>query len=240
MRTKKTKIISATTDEAVWLSVGPLLWSRLKGATQQRLLAGVERVTSVRAKLKKKCRVASMPPIEIVGELWVSEGRTGAILQGRAYPLKYKGGDWIGAQLPALTVVEEDAGLVEIILAHEFLHCFHMLRQVFAAMQLGLRGLSEPDYDLTVREADDARLAARDDWFHEDIPGLEHHDTCMPDVDKYFRELCQELPVRTPNPRFRMEQIQFADDVIRHIAMLEGAPEFYWPDWALRNSLPEP
>jgi hypothetical protein len=191
----RTKRIAAQGEDAVWLAAGPLLWSRLKLSTKQQLLTALERVAGIRSRLAQKSKVSTMPPIEIVAELWTSP--CPGIVHGCCSRMIFKGEHQFAVKLSASTAAIENEAIVEGILAHEFLHCFYWNRTVIAASRRGLNEL-EDSFDIHSREDDDAHLAPLADWFHEEITIPHHNDeTCLSEVKKYFRELSAELPIRT-------------------------------------------
>jgi hypothetical protein len=213
--------ITAKTEEGVWLAVGPHLWSGLKLATKQRLLAGVERVAAVRTQLARKSRVQSMPPVEIACEVWLTE--IGGFCHGMMSPLTHKGYALLGVKLPAPTAVIEDESLLEAIVAHEFLHCFHKLQQVIAAIRRGLHEIPD-SFDSYSREEDDKRLAPVTDWFHEGIDIIHHDDPRGQKAEDYVVELGKELPIKSwPRDSYTLNSVGIPTDIRKHVELLLGS-----------------
>ena len=220
----RTKRISAKSDPAVWLATGPLLWSSIPLPTKLLLLEGLERVALARSRLAPKSRVKTMPPVEIACELWITPNwGDHSPCHGTAGPLSSPG--HIGVSLPASTALIENEALLEAILAHEFLHCFHLLRQVITAVQHGERSLEDLNFDPHSREQDDERLAPAQDWFHTEIDIPHHNDPRLKEVvDKYVLPLAKKLPVRNPLAPCSMSSIHIPDDITEHVRRLVGPP----------------
>jgi hypothetical protein len=157
-----------------------------------------------------------MPPIEIVAELWIDQDR---YMSGCMHALTYKGHPQMGVKLPAPTALVENETLLEGIVAHEFLHCFHLLRKVIAVNKRGGH-VREDFFDRHSREEDDKRLAPIADWFHEEIDIPQHNDPRGGEVKKYIRELSEELPIRTMPGRYEIHSIGIPTDIREHVELL--------------------
>jgi hypothetical protein len=212
--------IAAKTEEGVWLVVGPSIWSGLRLSMKQRLLAGLERVASVRAGLARKSKVQSMPPVEIHCEIWLTEND--GFCQGMMSPLTHEGHVLFGVKMPAPTAVIEDEGLLEAIMAHEFLHCFYKLQAVIAAIRRGVHEDTDL-FDHYSREEDDKRLAPVTDWFHEEIDIIHHDDPRGEEAEKYVVELAGDLPIKGwPGGGYNLNSIGIPTDIRKHAELLLG------------------
>jgi hypothetical protein len=222
------KRISAKSDPAVWLATGPLFWSSITLPTKLLLVEGLERVALARTRLAQKGQVKSMPPIEIACELWITKNWEGAsVIDASAGLLSYQGHSLMGVRLPASTALIENQALLEAVLAHEFLHCFHILRKIITAHKHGVHQIDDLEHDPHSREQDDKRLASVRDWFHAEIDILHHDDPRLREVKKYVLTLAKELPVRTPRALYSLSSIDIPDDVTEHVARLLSPPT--WP-----------
>jgi hypothetical protein len=157
-------------------------------------------VAVVRKRLAEKNQVHQHAPIEIVGELWIKNDQAARrVILGMATPLSHKGYRQWGIRLSALTAFLENEVLLEGLMVHEFLHCFHKMREVIVELKHGNRELEDHRHNPYSREDDDRLLAPAADWFHEEIDFPHANDPRGLEAIKYLvRELREELPIRTP------------------------------------------
>lgn len=63
----------------VWLAVGKLAWSQLPLSLKSRFLDGLERIATLRDQIGAAAAVSSMPPIQVIPELWYDDDSTSGI-----------------------------------------------------------------------------------------------------------------------------------------------------------------
>ena len=102
----KHRIYSKRSPE-VWLAVGKLAWSQLPLSLKSRFLEGLERIVTLRDQIGAAAAVSSMPPIQVIPELWYDDDRC---FDGCAGPLTVNGNTVFGCTLPAQTATLEDEG----------------------------------------------------------------------------------------------------------------------------------
>src|SRR5262249_51976589 len=73
-------------DRYVWLTCSGAKWSALPTTVKNTLLGGLDRIAKIRADLSGTAKVKTMPPVEVVCELWVMD--TGTIPACGAWPLQ--------------------------------------------------------------------------------------------------------------------------------------------------------
>lgn len=108
-----------------------------------------------------------MSPVEIVPEMW--RWKDGS-LDGMSVMLHIPGGGFRpGARIPAQVALCEDDAIVRRLLVHEFLHCFHSVATILAAIEKnpGERISIGERFDPLNPAEHDARLADPFDWFGE-------------------------------------------------------------------------
>jgi hypothetical protein len=134
-----TKIINTPGSRDVLLRIGNLTWSRLPARLKKELLEGLIRIAGVRADIASQAKVPTMPPVEVIGQIWVkkaphTDSSAPPVLEGtidgRASPLRLHREVAFGAQLPALTAICPDASVLRHVLIHEFSHCFFEIVRV--------------------------------------------------------------------------------------------------------------
>lgn len=219
--TSRKKIIPIV-GEQVRLSVGPVRWSLLPNTIKQQLLEGTKIIAEIRQEISQAAKVRSMPPVEVLDELWVVPGEAGSI-HGRATPLSVNGDNLLGVQLPAQVAVHRERDVIRAILVHEFAHCFSYATKIWHAMEAGeTRVEIQKSPDLNEEEADRALLIKPADWFGEqDARTFAYtQDERLEAVDQELIPLKRHLQVVTPPLKFSVSGIGLTEDVIEHIKKL--------------------
>lgn len=208
-------------------------WARLPRRHKEELKRAVANVERIRAQIGADAAVSSMPPVQIVDEIWVHPDWSGAI-DGRTTPIVVNGSTYFGAQLPAPTILLPDDELIRAVLVHEFTHCFFHMTQVIDAVDAGMSDgvltLGSDCKDVfSDRDHEDAAMVNPDDWFgRSDAESfLTWHDARFqgPIEEaqiKIILTLKKYLPVKTPNPNFEASSIVVMQDVADHIRMLRN------------------
>jgi hypothetical protein len=174
------KQIFAKGDQYVWIKTGPVTWSSLPTSVRVALTRGIERISEQRKQITKGSKLAQMPPVEVVTEIWM-KGYTS--IDGTVGPVHAPDGFYLRVRLPAQITLCEDSEIVRGILVHEFLHIFHY----FTEHVVGLVDRSAPEgsfrmspegFDPFNAEHDDKELADPADWLGEqDAASLLRHDS---------------------------------------------------------------
>lgn len=118
----------------VWLAVGKLAWPQLPLRLKSRFLNGLGRIATLRDQIGAAAAVSSMPPIQVIPELWYDDDRCFAACAG---PLTVKGNTVFGCTLPAQTATLENEGTLRRVMVHEFCHCFWWLTDEVNARDSG-------------------------------------------------------------------------------------------------------
>ena len=93
----KHRIYSKRSPE-VWLAMGKREWSQLPLSLKARFLEGLERIATLRDQIGAAAAVSSMPPVQVVPELWYDDDRC---FDGCAGPLTVNGNTVFGCTLGA-------------------------------------------------------------------------------------------------------------------------------------------
>jgi len=216
--TKTSKIIASKITPEVWLRSGTATWSNLSLPLKRDLLAGLERIADLRRDIAIHAKIQTMPPVEIVSEIWATD--TGTI-DGRAGIVRYQGTMTLGAQLPALTAMCADERAVRRILVHEFSHCFHNALIAVDTASRGGQVVELPEYDPFNANEDAMRLGTPGDWFgDDDVASMALHDDAgLSSVQKRFIELRPFFHVLVPALKFR-ESIVIETEMRAHAEKL--------------------
>lgn len=183
-------------SEHVWLKARRPTWRSLAPSIKRTLSDAAKNIVTIREAIEADAQVHSMPPVEIVAELWRHED---SLVHGRMLPME-RGKAWeIGVQLPASTAVHHDPTLIRSILVHEFAHCF------FCLVDTLRRGGVVPYEHVDVLDdaADQARMADPENWFGaEDIKRFSYHDDqALHELEQNFMDL-GVLPLMDPDLRY--------------------------------------
>jgi hypothetical protein len=183
-------------SDHVWLKTRRQTWKSLAPSIKRTLSDATKNVVTIREAITADAQVHSMPPVEIVAELWAHGD---AFMHGRMLPLE-RGKAWeIGVQLPASTAVHRDPTLIRSILVHEFAHCFFLLEKCVRGAGEFLDGHNSFD-----DSADRARLADPGDWFGaEDVKRFSYQDDqALDELEQNFMDLAGLLPLVDPDLRY--------------------------------------
>lgn len=208
-------------SEKVWLKVGPLTWSMLPRGFKQMLIQGTENIARIREEISSSAKVRSMPPIEVVGELW--KAKKGGYVYARGLPMMIEGNVFLGVQVPAQTAVVEDNDLFLLreVLLHEFLHCFHYTIEIVKAWEGGQPQFVDSSFDSSDKVSDRLRLARPEDWFgREDIECIGRERSCFDPFRQNYKDLFGLLPVVLLDPaeRFKSNKgLSIEDDVLERV-----------------------
>ena len=204
-------------------------WSGLSRTLRKRLEKGKESVSRIRRLVARESKISTMPPIQIVDEIWAGTSALGqGLLGGRATPLKIERDTWFGVEVPAPTVVCKDYSLLRAILVHEFAHCFYYLELAVNQLDSGdtrpLLGPKHADFPDT-ESWDNATMVDVTDWFcQRDVEDfIQHADPRLNKLDEHIfggLRLADEFPVVLPSLRFSVAELVVPPDVVDHIRRL--------------------
>ena len=139
-----------------------LAWSQLPLSLKSRFLDGLERIATLRDQIGAAAAVSSMPPIQVIPELWYDDDRC---FDGCAGPLIVNGNTVFGCTLPAQTATLEDEGTLRRVMVHEFCHCFWWLTDEVNAMDSGGTTIDTSGLDQNSDSDDRYQMVDSEDWF---------------------------------------------------------------------------
>lgn len=208
--------------QGVWLAGGRLPIS--DSPPLQRLLEGVERISSIRAEIASAAKVATMPPVEIVPYIWT---RDRVLVCGRVTALRQGNGAFFGVQLPAPTALCTDRAAVRALLVHEFAHWFYIATRVVNGSEDGEKAEGTLDLRNEGLTEADTQIDARD-WFgEEDARGfIQHGDAATRGISSQAIGLEAYFYVVSPRLGDEAASIDISDDVRTHIRNLRGQPAY--------------
>jgi len=212
--------IYSQSSREVWLAVRKRVWSRIRPSIKLRLLDGLDRIVRVRDQIGAAAAVSTLPPVQVIPELWYGDGYT---YDGCTGPVIIKGRAFFACILPAQTATLEDEGFLRRLMVHEFCHCLWHLTEVVKASDAGITKLSDPDYDQNSDVDDRSHLAAPEDWFGlMDVENMLYTNYACHCTIQNLVGLLGQLPVRTSPPRKYIVDIPIAlvDEVITHVRNL--------------------
>jgi hypothetical protein len=218
-----TKMITISDSQDVWLQIGGLTWSRLPARLKSELLEGIARIAGIREDIARQAKVAAMPPVEVVGQIWVvrtlpsdalAPSQFEGTIGGMLWPLRFQKDIVFGVRLPVLTAMCKDAATVRRILVHEFLHSFHFAVMLTGGLLRGETGLKINHNPFDAKD-DDSLLDNPEDWFGgDDAKSLIHHDDQVLDlIGERYVELKPFFPVIVPEVKFETKKISFPESV---------------------------
>lgn len=222
---KVTNRIYSEASRDVWLQhTGKLAWSRVPLTIKESLLTSLERIARIRDEIGADALVHSMPPIQVVPELWFND--EGSQQDGCAGPLTGDGFKTFGCTLPAQTATLEDEGIIRRTIVHEFSHCFYFSANAVEAVDAGLETTPVRDnFDRFSDEDDRSVMVVPEEWFGKgDAESMVHHDSQDgPAIRDNRVELSAHLPRRAPPGRWKEALgVQIGKDVIAHVHKLAG------------------
>ena len=195
--------------EHVWLKARRQTWKSLAPRIKRTLCDAAKNVATIREAIGADAQVHSMPPVEIVAELWAHGEST---LDGRCKPLE-RGKEWeFGVQLPASTAAHYDPVMIRSVLVHEFAHCFFMLQR---CVRDGPGPINDA-YDIFDDAADRARMVDPTDWFGAaDVERFAYHDDQgLVGLQYDVVGLADILPVVFPETEYKIHgTFQYPTDV---------------------------
>jgi len=215
MPARDKRIVADQTD-AVWLRVKARSWSRLPEAVRESLLLGMERIAAIRLAIAKSAKVRSMPPIEIVPEVW-SDGQ--GLISGRTQMLALRKAMFVGVQLPATTAACQDRTVVRRVLVHEFSHCFYYQMGAVEDQVTGVASSDfDEDFDLFNADHDARLMVSAPEWFgRADAKAVTlHHDPHLQRFEKYMLALAPVLPVLVPPDEGGDKSFTIPGDIWNH------------------------
>lgn len=203
----------------VYLRVGALTWCMLPKTLKTKLELGTKKVSEIREAISNSAKVRSMPPVEVVGELWVVKDGPA---HGRAVPLRIENLNVFGIQLPASSVTIEDESLIREIIVHEFAHVFYFLTKLLKARD-ERRSILLDHYDPENQYEDDIRMIKPEEWFGpEDVAAfVKQNDTQLISFENTFMEFHGQLPIVRIKTHFEAKGIVIPRDVTEHIRQLK-------------------
>jgi hypothetical protein len=208
--------------DGVSLKVGPLTWSRLPREWKDKFIKGTHRVADLRSKIAAEAKIKSMPPVQVICELWIAEDRITPI-SGQATILRDHSSNMFGVELPAPTIIIEDEILLRGILVHEFAHCFYTTFQIVKRRKAGIINYRE-QFDPADGSEDDKRLGNPNEWFGpEDIRNIVSscdESRLEEPIGNAFIQLYGLLPEVTPSLRSQFTTLSIESDVLEHIESL--------------------
>jgi hypothetical protein len=218
----KHRIYSKRSPE-VWLAVSKLAWSKLPLSLKARFLAGLERIATLRDQIGAAAAVSSMPPVQVVPELWYDDDRC---FDGCAGPLTVNGNTVFGCTLPAQTAMLEDEGVLRRVIVHEFCHCFWWLTDEVNAMDSSGTTIDTSGLDQNSDSDDRYQMVDPGDWFGaEDASRMIYSGS--PETQRIqdnLMGLIGSLPERhSPPRRFSLKHVTLPDDVKAHVRKLRMA-----------------
>ena len=204
----------------VWLAVDKLAWSQLPLSLKSRFLDGLERIATLRDQIGAAAAVSSMPPVQVVPELWYDDDRC---FDGCAGPLTVNGNTVFGCTLPAQTAMLEDEGVLRRVMVHEFCHCFWWLTDEVNAMDSGGTTIDTSGLDQNSDSDDRYQMVDPKDWFGvEDASRMIY--SVSPETQRIqdnLMGLIGSLPERhSPPRRFGLKHVTLPDDVKTHVRKL--------------------
>ena len=209
-----------TRRDGVWLADGRL---PVPSTTPiEKLLAGVERIASIRAEIAAGAKVATMPPVEVVPYIWVHNG---GLICGRVTALGRVEAAHFGVQIPAPTALCTDYAAVRSLLVHEFAHWFYIATRVvngsgMAADENGSLDLRDPGLKDRDTQIDPW------DWFSPDDARsfVQHGHAATRAISKQAYGLERYFFVGTPRMGHTAGHIDISEDVKAHIRKLAARP----------------
>jgi hypothetical protein len=220
------KFVFPFQSERVWLKARHRTWKPLAPRIKRDLCDAAKNVATIRDAISADAQVHSMPPVEIVAELWRTNDDR--FIFGRATALE-RGKEWeFGVQLPASTAVHCNPMQIRRVLVHEFSHCFFMLAECIQKRNdLSIDPTLDPviknNFDIHDDSADRARLTNPKDWFGaDDVDGFVYHDDPATDEIQYdVFALAGILPLVLPNPTYSVNgTIRYPPDIGNRISEL--------------------
>ena len=204
----------------VWLAVGKLAWSQLPLSLKLRFFDGLERIATIRDQIGAAAAISSMPPIQVIPELWYDNDRC---FDGCAGPLIVNGKTVFGCTLPAQTATLEDAGVLRRVIVHEYCHCFWWLADEVNAMDSGRTTIDTSGLDQNSDSDDRFQMVDPKDWFGgEDASRMIYSGS--PETQRIqdnLMGLIGSLPERhSPPRRFSLEHVRLPSDVKAHVRKL--------------------
>jgi len=204
----------------VWLAVGKLAWSRLPLPMQSRFLEGLERIATLRDKIGAAAAVSSMPPIQVIPELWYDHERC---FDACAGPLVVDGTTMFGCIFPAQTATLEDEAVLRRVMVHEFCHCFWWLTDEVNALDSGGTTIDTSGLDQRSDSDDRYQMVDPKDWFGvEDARRMIYSGSPETrQIQDNLMGLIGRLPERhSPPRRFRLKNVTLPDDIKTHVRNL--------------------
>jgi len=215
------KIINSKGTPEVWLSIGILTWSRLPAHLKTDLLGALDRIAQIREHVARCAKVQPMPPVEVVGQIWVTDN---GIIDGTTTPLRFQKMVVFGARVPVLTAMCTEETVVRKVLVHEFLHCFYYTVKITEAVSRGDRKVGETGTGHNAFDASDdaSRLENPADWVgDDDVHSFAlHNDAALDMISHRYDELKPHFPALVPDLRFRVEKCSVAESTSDHAKAL--------------------
>jgi len=207
----------------VWLTAGKRAWSQLLPSLQARFLDGLERIAALREQIRAAAAVSSMPPVQVIPELWYDNDRC---FDGCARPLIVNGSRVFGCTLPAQTATLPDKGLLRRVMVHEFCHCFWWLADQVNAMDSGRMTTDTSDLDQNSDSDDRCQMVDPECWFGaEDSSRMIYSGS--PEtrrIQDNLTGLIGSLPERhTPPKVFNLKHVTVPADIENHVRKLRRA-----------------
>ena len=204
----------------VWLKTGKVAWSQIPLTLQSRLREGLERIASLRDQIGAAAAVTSMPPVQVVPELWYDDERC---CDGCAGPLIVHGNRVFGCTLPAQTATLEDEDILRRVMVHEFCHCFWWSADEVNARDAGVTTTDTSGLDQTSDSDDRSQMVDPGDWFgavdanrmiYQGSPENQR-------IQDNLRGLIGYLPRRrSPPKRFTVKKVTLPSDIEAHVRRL--------------------
>lgn len=220
----------------VRLRIAGRRWATLPAAVRNLLTDGTKNVATIRSEIAATSAVRSMPPVEIVGEIWINDK---GVIHGRATILSFEGAFQPAVQLAAPTAIHANKLTIRAILVHEYAHCFYKATQMIDRVDAN----SNAPVHLIERHAvyddhaDREMLVDPADWFCKDDVAafINWGDTRSAKVVDDVSRI-RHLPVVAPDLDMRFEgEIGLEDDVVAHIRYLRAKRDAHGSD-ACRSS----
>lgn len=209
-------------DGMVRLATDPVRWQKIPKWLQARLIKAIGRVSKVRKAIAKSAKVANMPPVEVVAELWDNQQSS---TPGMATPMQIGNTFYNGVRLAAQTVLYKNDEFLRAVLVHEFAHCFYYITDFVKRLDSGLAlNFSWPEFDPFNKADDEAHMVNLSEWFiDEDVKKfMPHDDSRIMPTHKIIEEFKDRLPVVMPKLNYEITgQLGIEDDVYEHIKRLQ-------------------
>jgi hypothetical protein len=216
------KRVTSHLSQEVWLTVSDFEWLRLDNTIKVKFLLSLENIAHVRQQIADSAKVQSMPPVEVICELWsIPENDTS--IDVRIAPLPSERGHKVfGVQLPAQTATLADVVLLRKILVDEFAQCFWCIERVIEQLAAGKTSLSFSDFNPNDDTENRKRVVDAPLWFGEDdarelVLG-QHNAAAL--LHANFVELSTLLPVCSPPIDYKLEGIAIPVDILQHVARM--------------------